>query len=87
LDYDESADLIASYGDLLAERDAIRAELATVKAALPRWHEWRDGFYSLKVGGKAPIGGVNRLDDCWRSDPVGAQIMYHHTRDEAMTAV
>jgi hypothetical protein len=43
----EVMDLFGAYGKLLIERDALAAELATVRAGLPRWRKG-DYMWALK---------------------------------------
>jgi hypothetical protein len=70
-----------------ARATAAEAELAKLRDGLPRWHEWRDGDYSLILANKASIGGVTSKDDRWRCAPTGTNITRHDTRDDAMRAV
>jgi len=67
-----------------AERDALAAELATVKAALPRWRKDDDGVaYRLTVGPierwVEPCG-----DGMWRAPYIGTT---RYSRADAMLAV
>jgi len=66
------------------ERDTLRAELATVKAALPRWRKDDDGVaYRLTVGPierwVEPCG-----DGMWRAPYIGTT---RYSRADAMLAV
>jgi hypothetical protein len=72
----------------LAEKlAAAEAELAKLREGLPKWHEWRDGDYSLMLANKASIGGVTREDGRWRCAPAGTNITRHASRDDAMRAL
>jgi len=67
-----------------AERDALAAELATVKASLPRWRKDDDGVaYRLTVGPierwVEPCG-----DGMWRAPYIGTT---RYSRADAMLAV
>jgi hypothetical protein len=45
LDVSQVCNLLFGYSKLKAERDALAAELATVKAALPKWWRCGDSYY------------------------------------------
>jgi hypothetical protein len=76
----EVMDLFGAYGKLLIERDTLAAELAALRAGLPRWKQDDDGLaFRLTVG---PIERwVEPCANGWRAPFLG---VLAQDRDTAM---
>lgn len=85
LGFGELTDLLAGYGLLVTERDTLRAELATVKAALPRWKK-KGCAVRLTTDRCGVIGTVRTWGGQWMAYTV-MMTRVCQTREAAMTAV
>jgi hypothetical protein len=79
--------LRAERKELEAERDGLRAELATVKAALPRWRKFGHGHRLMSES--IAIADVWQSGAYWMSDVFAGHNpkFTNKTREAAMTAV
>jgi len=75
--------------NMTEERDAIAAELAKVKAGLPRWSNTDGERWIIAPSPKngTPLGSVTRRSDYWMAVANGDVFMVVGERESAMLAV
>jgi len=71
-----------------AERDALRAEVERLRAAMPKWRKvpWLADHWELRMADWGSSIGVCRLGDGWRHQHQSEHTPEYESHDEAMRA-